>query len=57
VIHEEFSQCNNDVNIWLWTDGSMFTKDEVQTKLVMHVKESHASLTVSFSPSWQSFVL
>jgi len=31
VICEEFSQCYNDVNICLWTDGAMYSKNQAQT--------------------------
>jgi len=31
VICEEFSQCYNDVNICLWTDGAMYGFDQAQT--------------------------
>ena len=30
VMSDEFSQCYNDINICLWTDGSLLTQSEAQ---------------------------
>jgi len=31
VMSEEFSQCYDDVNVCLWTDGSLLTQSEAQS--------------------------
>jgi len=58
VMCEEFRQCYNDVNICLWTDGSRMIRAAAQSYCsAREITFYHASLTVTFSRRWQSFVL
>jgi len=57
----ERSQCYynvNNLNFCLWTNGLLLTRHEAQ-KLVNNetILSCHASLTETFSPSWEIFVM